>query len=442
MTVKQESIGILGGGILGLSAAYASLLAGLGDVVVYEAQAEPGGLAATFKLGKTRLERFHHFICHIDRSIMEQMRDFGLESHLAWRECRMGIFAKERIYDFTTPADLLAFDALDVLSRLRLGASMFFLQHIKRWEPLERVPASRWLRRWAGRRSYETVWAHLMQSKFNGYEDEIPLSWLWARTRRRAGSKRPGSSLEHFGYVKGSVAVLIDEYLRRIAKLGGSVKLGCPVARLSLSRSGGFIVSHENGQDHHSLIVSTLPLPSLLSVSDFLPQPYRASLAAIRYQTVLNVVLVLELPLSKFFWLNIADRSIPFPGIIEYSNLRPTSEFGGKSIIYLPNYLPANHRLNSLSNEQLVQEYIEALGKVFPRFRREMVQRWYVFRYPYADPYYTLNYSKLLPKHRTPVEGLYIFNTSQIYPITRNVSNSILFGRKAAKMLQEDIAGQ
>lgn len=426
---------------MGLSAAYCALRMGLGHVVVYEADEEPGGLAATFEVCGTRLERYHHFLCDTDRVIMAQMSEFGLDHLIQWSDCRMGMFAKDSLYDFTTPGDLLRFDAISLFSRLRFGLSMLSLQQMKRWEPLESISASAWLKRWAGKRCYDVVWSHLMKSKFDGFEDQIPLSWLWARTRRRSGSKRKGSNLEHFGYVKGSVSVLIDEYLKRIAELGGDIRLGCVVDRLSRTKDGEFVVS-ANGEEHrHHAVVAAVPLPSLLKVADFFSDDYTAKLAAVNYQTVLNMVVVLSRPLSRFFWTNIGDRSLPLPGVIEFSRLRPPEEFDGRSMLYLPNYLLGDHRLNQLSDKELFGEYCQALSKVFSDFRSDMVESWHVFRYPYADPYYTLNYSKLLPGHETPYKRLSIYNTAQIYPITRNVSNSILFGRNAAEMLQKELVG-
>jgi len=438
-TADGPSIAILGGGILGLSAAYCCLRSKLGHVVVYEADDELGGLAGTFEVCGTRLEKYHHFICHSDKVVLKQMAEFGLDNLVRWADCRMGIFVQNRQFDFTTPTDLLRFDALGLASRLRVGASMFWLRLKRDWKPLERVSASRWLKQWAGQHSYEVVWSHLMKSKFDAFEDQIPLSWLWARMKRRSGSKRRGSPLEHFGYVKGSFAVLTDEYVKRIGELGGELRTGRAVKGISRTKEGQFLVETEDGERAHRAVISTLPLPSLLSASTFFSDGYRTRLASIRYQTVLNMVLVLKQDLSRFFWLNIGDSSLPFPGVIEYSRLRDVSEFNGRSILYLPNYLPADHRLNQLSDEQLLGVYVEALSRVFPNLEREWVEASFVFRHPFADPYYTLNYSKLLPDHTSPYARFYVYNTAQIYPITRNVSNSILFGKNAAAVLKRDM---
>ncbi|MBN1592905.1 MAG: NAD(P)/FAD-dependent oxidoreductase [Candidatus Coatesbacteria bacterium] len=441
-TNNGPSIAILGGGILGLSAAYCCLKQKLGNVVIYERDDDLGGLAGTFEVCGTKLEKYHHFICKSDKVVLNQMADFGLEKLVNWADCRMGLFVHNKPYSFTTPADLLHFDALEIISRLRLGAAMLSLKFKKDWKPLESVPAAAWLKKWAGKRSYEVVWSHLMKSKFDIYENKIPLSWLWARTNRRSGSKRRGSSLEHFGYVKGSFAVLIDEYVKRIRDMGGEILTGCAAKSVSRNKEGQFTVESESGERMHKAVISTIPLPSLLSVATFFTDGYKTRLSNIKYQTVLNMVVVLKRNLTDFFWLNIGDGTFPFPGIIEFSHLRDIEDFGGRSILYLPNYLPADHKLNQLSDDQLLDVYLQSLSKIVPDLEREWVDGAHVFRHPYADPYYTLDYSKLLPDHRSPYKRLFVFNTAQIYPITRNVSNSILFGQNAAALLKQDMGAK
>ncbi|HUT03213.1 MAG TPA: NAD(P)/FAD-dependent oxidoreductase [bacterium] len=437
--VTGPSVAVLGGGILGLSAAFYCLRQRLGHVVVYEADKELGGLAGTFDVCGTKLEKYHHFICHGDKVILKEMAEFGLDDSVQWADCRMGMFVHNRLFDFTTPADLLRFSALDIVSRLRLGAAMVWLMFKRDWRALESVPASRWLKKWAGVRGYEVAWSHLMKSKFDVFEDHIPLSWLWARTKRRSDSKRRGSALEHFGYVRGSLAVLIDQYIRRIDDLGGEILTACPVKRISRTKEGQYLVESAQGERTYKAVISTLPLPALLDAATFFSDGYRTRLSSIKYQTVLNMVLVLKRSLSRFFWLNIGDGSMPFPGVIEYSRLRCASEFGGKTIVYLPNYLTADHRLNKHSDEELLEVYVQALSRIFPELRMDWVEQFFVFRHPFADPYYTLNYSKLVPEHNSPYPRFYIYNTAQIYPITRNVSNSILFGRNAASSLAREM---
>jgi len=63
------NIGIIGGGIAGLTAAY-ELSKGGHKVAVFEKQAELGGQVGTFDVSGERLERFYHhiFTSDVDKS--------------------------------------------------------------------------------------------------------------------------------------------------------------------------------------------------------------------------------------------------------------------------------------------------------------------------------------------------------------------------------------
>ena len=78
--------------------------------------------------------------------------------------------------------------------------------------------------------------------------------------------------------------------------------------------------------------------------------------------------LVLKRPLTRIYWLNVADRTIPFVGVIEQTNLIGPEHYGGKHIVYLANYLGTDHRLYQMGHEELLQEYVPHLCKINPEF--------------------------------------------------------------------------
>ena len=55
-----------------------------------------------------------------------------------------------------------------------------------------------------------------------------------------------------------------------------------------------------------------------------------------------------------------------------------------------------------------------------------------------AQPVIGVNYSSRIPDHRTPLRGLYLANTTQIYPEDRGTSYSVRIGRRVARMVMED----
>ncbi len=50
-------------------------------------------------------------------------------------------------------------------------------------ERLDETPLLPWLRRTCGRRMVERLWMPLLDSKFDGRVDDLPATYIWARTR-------------------------------------------------------------------------------------------------------------------------------------------------------------------------------------------------------------------------------------------------------------------
>ena len=73
----QPRVVVVGGGFSGLAAAYELTLRGLRPVIL-EAEPDIGGLAATFELGGTRIERFYHHWFTNDRHVIELVSELGL----------------------------------------------------------------------------------------------------------------------------------------------------------------------------------------------------------------------------------------------------------------------------------------------------------------------------------------------------------------------------
>ena len=107
----QPRVVVVGGGFSGLAAAYELTLRGLRPVIL-EAEPDIGGLAATFELGGTRIERFYHHWFTNDRHVIELVSELGRESDVIYRRTRTGMYFANKIYRLSTPLDVLRFPAL------------------------------------------------------------------------------------------------------------------------------------------------------------------------------------------------------------------------------------------------------------------------------------------------------------------------------------------
>ena len=75
------------------------------------------------------------------------------------------------------------------------------------------------------------MWAPLLDSKFDGHYDDLPATYIWARTRRMSKT-RDRSGAEVMGWLEGGYQTLIDALERRIVELGGEIHTGVAVEQI------------------------------------------------------------------------------------------------------------------------------------------------------------------------------------------------------------------
>jgi protoporphyrinogen oxidase len=92
-----------------------------------------------------------------------------------------------------------------------------------------------------------------------------------------------------------------------------------------------------------------------------------------------------------------------------------------------------------MSEDDLAERFIAALTKVNPDFSPDWIRRRWVFRAPYAQPLPTVNHSQNIPDIRTPVPGIYWASMSQVYPWDRGTNYAVEIGRRAARLMVEDL---
>jgi len=438
--------GIIGGGIAGLTAAYELAKKGHG-VVVFEKEAELGGQATTFPIEGTRLERFYHHLFTSDRHILQLINELGLSPRMRWIDSQVGLFHGGKVYDFVTPLDLLRFTPLSLPNRLWAGLVSVYLQRQTDWRKYEGITAKGWLERYAGKSVYNAIWEPLLRSKFGDSYDEVSMTWFWGKMRLRFGSRPKGMQKEQLGYMEGSFQILIAELEKQIKELGGEVHTNAPVERVVVEEGKATGLKFKVPEDrptrnpkpktrNFDLIIATVPSFAFTEMAPELPPDYSEKLKRIKYQSALCLVLKMKRPLTNIYWMNISDPSIPFVAAIEHSNYIPPEVYGGKRVLYLSNYLPLDSPLYSLSQDELLREYLPHVQRINPEFDLDWVEESWLFRDDAGQPIVTCSYSQQVPDHQTPIEGLYLANTTQIYPEDRGMNYSVYLGQKIASILQ------
>jgi protoporphyrinogen oxidase len=433
---------IIGGGLAGLAAAYRLCQRGF-QVHLLEAEPELGGLVGTFEIGGSRIEQFYHHIFSTDTTVTALIDELGLADRLIWRESKVGIFYDGRVYDFVTPLDLLRFTPISLIDRLRLGLVGLWLRRQKNWRPYESVTAKEWIIKHAGQRNYDVVWGPLLRGKFGQRADDVSMAWFWSKIHLRFASRKGGAGQkEQLGYLMGSFGLLVDTLAERVRQMGGVLETGRPVQRVVVEDGRAVALEAAGGKGERiacDAVIATVPNRTFLGLAPQLPQDYAAKLAAVQYQWALCLVLALKQSLSPIYWMNISDRSIPFLALIEHTNFIERSHYGDRHVVYLSNYLEEASPLLQMGIDELCDVYFPHLKRINPQFSPEWVADRWLFRGPFAQPIIATHYSRSLPEHRTPIEGLYLANMTQIYPEDRGQNYSIRLGEEVAAMLATDL---
>ncbi len=436
------NIGIIGAGALGLAAAYDFTKAGH-KVAVYERAPFLGGQAATFDVGGGRLEKGYHHLFRSDRYMVDLIHELGLGPKLAWIESKVGFFHGGTIHKFTTPMDLLKFKPLPMYDRVKLGLLTLRLQRKKYWpQEYEKVTAEEWMKRHAGKRIYEVIWEPMLRGKFGVNASQVSMAWLWGKIYLRTASRGKSLAKEQLGYPMGSFGEVFDVLEATIKKQGGEIIYPSSVEQVIVEngRATGLRIRHKDGREERRAfdrILSTTPSYIFPRLVPELPSDYAAKLSKVVYQAAVLIVMELDRPFSWAYWLNVADRSIPFVGVIEHTNYIDKSHYGGNHVVYLSNYLAKDSPYYKMTPDELWQSYIPALKKINPDFDPSWVKKRHYHKEDAAQPIIGLNYSRQIPSLKTPINDLWLANTTQIYPEDRGTNYSVRLGRQVAKQMME-----
>jgi len=415
---------IIGAGPMGLVCAFELLKRGEA-VEIFEHDDRIGGMSASFDFDGLAIERFYHFICKTDAPIFALLDELGLTDKLRWSDTKMGLYCAGRLYRWGTPLALLAFDRIGWIDKLRYALHVLHTKGIRDWRALDRVAAVPWLKKWLGERAYRVLWQRLFDLKFYEFSDRLSAAWLGTRIQRVARSRK-SIMQESLGYIEGGSETLLRRLREEIEARGGRIHLRTPVQRVS-TRNGkvhGVVVGGE--ERPFDRIISTVPIQYVPRLAPDLPESFAQRIRAIENVPVVCVVLKLRHALTENFWMNICDDTIDIPGIIEYSNLNPGA---GPAIVYAPFYMPKTHAKYARDNAEFIEETLGYVTRINPRFTREWVLAVHCHRYEFAQTICPPGFYAMLPPMRTPIDGLFMADTSYYYPEDRSIAESARVGR-------------
>jgi protoporphyrinogen oxidase len=202
----------------------------------------------------------------------------------------------------------------------------------------------------------------------------------------------------------------------RIASLGGEIKLNCE-----------FDFGKQNLKKYERVIVTT-PAPIAEKITGMRVMP------KIDYLWAQTLVLELNVSFMSEYWLNILEKDWPFLVVVEHTRFMSKSDYGGKNILYLGNYLEPDSPQLKMTKEELVKSYAPFLKRITPNFSLKSITDSYLFRANYAQPVFPINYSEQLKNINKQKNKIWFANMSMVYPYDRGTNYAVAIGKEVANL--------
>lgn len=409
--MTRGSVAVIGGGILGLTAAYRLSQAGV-RVCVFERAPDLGGLVGTFDFDGTAADRFYHVVLPSDDRVLGLAHELGLGESFRFRPTKVGVYGDGRLVSMTSPREFLTFPLLGLADRLRLAQFVARCQLKKTHDELDEIPLLDWLGELCGRRVVERLWKPLLDSKFDGRYDDLPATYIWSRSRRMSTTRDRGGR-EVMGWPQGGYQCLIDALAQRIVGLGGEVRPATPVDRI-VGGPGAVTGVVVNGDFRpFDFVLCTLAPPQarrLLSPD----LAVRAPEDRCRYLGVICLLLRVSRSVSPFYHLNITDRRVPLTTIVETTHVVDPDAVGGH-LLYVSKYVDPGHPGHDLAADEVEVQYMRHVRTIFPDLRDDEIVSSSVQRARITEPVHVLGGAKNLPD-MFPAPGLALASTAHVYP--------------------------
>jgi protoporphyrinogen oxidase len=403
------------------------------QVCIYEAAGYVGGLAAGFKEPHWdwSVEKFYHHWFQTDKHILGLIEELGWSEGVVFRRPYTVMYHQGKFYPFDAIPKMALFPGLGWgVNKVRFGLVGLYLKLTNNWRGLEKTTVDAWMRKWAGDKVYEMMWEPMMIGKFGErYSKIVNMAWLWARIKARS---------TRLGTFQGGFQEFSDRFAGRLGEMGVEIALNTPVRSIAPSPGNGLALDIDGRVENFDQCLVTTSPALLARMAPALPDDYLQGLLALKSMGAVVMILLLKKRLSEqgYYWYNIPKSAgFPFLALVEHTNFLSPEYFGGDHLVYIGDYLEADHENFRLSEAELLEKFLPSLPRINPDFRPDWVQKTWLWRTPYAQPIPEVNHSKNIPAIQTPMKGLFFASMSQVYPWDRGTNFAVEIGRKAARMI-------
>jgi protoporphyrinogen oxidase len=435
------NVAIIGAGPAGLSAAYDLAKAGH-KVTIYEASDRVGGLAAGFKDEgwDWELEKFYHHWFQTDHALLQLADELGIRDKIMFLSPKTSYRVGNKNFRLDSPVSALLYPALPFWSKIPFGFATIYLKLFNTWKTLEKTTAAKWLSTYMGKPAYELLWKPLLIGKFGNEYENVNMAWMWARLHTRTSK---------LGTFEGGFQRFMDTVAEKVRAAGAQICFNAPVEAVRKATKG--LTVTVNGQtEQYDAVISTTSPALMLKIAPELSGDYADKLRKLRSIGAVCVVVASKHSIltDGTYWLNLpassADKKknpYPFLALVEHTNFLPAEHYNGDRLIYMGDYVPADHEYFKLSDQELADRFMATLPQFNPDFKPDWVRKVWVWRAPYGQPVPYVNHSQNIPDLKTSLPGLYLASMSQVYPYDRGTNYAVEMGREVAQRVMKEMTG-
>jgi len=434
-------IGIVGGGVAGLAAAYRLQERGR-DVHVFEAGSDVGGLAAVYETRGDPIEKFYHHLSKSEETIVELAADLGLGDRVEWRIGENAYYVDGVVHPLDKPWEIAAFPHLSLYDKFRLTMLTMEID-VRGGVPgfdaygditdYEDVPIRDFLIDHTTENVYETFWEPLLDAKFGSRKEDVSAAWLLGRIKFRG--ERDLLRGEILGYVDGGFGVLLDALVDAVGRENVTTDARVTDLRTAGGAVESLTVETAGGVETHAVdgaVVAAMPnvLEDLTGYE-----------CDIDFQGTVCSVVSMDEPLTDTYWLNVADDA-PFGALIEHTNFVPPERYGGEHLLYVARYVQdPSEDVWQMDDDAVEETWLDGIAALFPDFDRDAVNWIRTARNPRTAPVYERGYlDTVIPYDLSDevADGLYYAGMASEaqYP-ERSLNGGIVAGFESADRIAE-----
>jgi protoporphyrinogen oxidase len=403
-------IGIVGGGIAGLAAAYRLQRQGY-EVQVFEATDEVGGLAAVYETPGDDIEKFYHHLSKSEETIVDLAEELGLGDRVEWRIGTNGYYVDGVAHPLNTPWEILAYPHMSLYDKFRLGMLTLGVDvrggipDVDAYDDLaeyEHDTVREFVAEHTTRSVYENFVDPLLDGKYGDRKAEISAAWFLGRVRFR-GERDPLRG-EILGYFDGGFGVLLDALVDAVGR--ENITTGARVTDLAVSDGTVESLTVERAGTATTHAVDAAVVAAMPNVLEHLT----GYACEVDFQGAVCGLATMEESLLESYWLNVAHDA-PFGALVEHTNFVDPDRYGGDRLLYVAAYVQDDEEdLWRMDDDEVRETWLSEIESMFPDFDRETVSELRIARNPRAAPIYERGYLDLVvPYHLDSAvgEGVY-----------------------------------